>query len=400
MLGDCGSTFEVKPSVGTWFLAKPKLVLDVETFGRSPQDACWGDYGWIRRRNDEWARHTRREISALTLRAIDTAGYTFRGSHQVMLQHIAQTVLGTRIVSPTTGDWPDGGWLRHRSRTQASRERAAPTSVTAMDLTVLETATYRVRQGVKHVVAVSAASAYHAGGGFETGGRHALEEAFCVQSTLYPSLRQMVLRAREIGVAPPPWVSDAGLRECHIPDDGAILSPLVEVFRRGSNEGYPFEDEAVTLEAVVSVAMPNCNPRVSDSPLDSRPDPEHYAKQLQQKWRAVLTATACYTQARCIVIPDAGCGVFQNPPAKVGAALGHVLGAEFAGCFDEVILSFPRGPSINECEFVVACRQALSGQQQLDVVPHEKARPQAASAPEVGWFPSLCSYLTIDSTGD
>ena len=29
------------------------------------------------------------------------------------------------------------------------------------------------------VVAVNAASAYHAGGGFQTGGRHALEEAMC-----------------------------------------------------------------------------------------------------------------------------------------------------------------------------------------------------------------------------
>ena len=31
----------------------------------------------------------------------------------------------------------------------------------------------------KRVVAVNAASAYHAGGGFQTGGRHALEEAMC-----------------------------------------------------------------------------------------------------------------------------------------------------------------------------------------------------------------------------
>ena len=29
------------------------------------------------------------------------------------------------------------------------------------------------------MVAVNAASAYHAGGGFQTGGRHALEEAMC-----------------------------------------------------------------------------------------------------------------------------------------------------------------------------------------------------------------------------
>ena len=37
---------------------------------------------------------------------------------------------------------------------------------------------------VFHIVqVVSAASAYHAGGGMMTGGRHALEEATCMQST-------------------------------------------------------------------------------------------------------------------------------------------------------------------------------------------------------------------------
>ena len=39
-----------------------------------------------------------------------------------------------------------------------------------------------LQQEVLHgqrVVAVNAASAYHAGGGFQTGGRHALEEAMC-----------------------------------------------------------------------------------------------------------------------------------------------------------------------------------------------------------------------------
>merc|ERR1711963_645758 len=35
---------------------------------------------------------------------------------------------------------------------------------------------------------VSAASAYNAGGAFISGGRHALEEAFCSQTTLYASL--------------------------------------------------------------------------------------------------------------------------------------------------------------------------------------------------------------------
>jgi hypothetical protein len=47
------------------------------------------------------------------------------------------------------------------------------------------------------VVAVNAASAYHAGGGFATGGRHALEEAMGVQSSLYEALERGVSLAED-----------------------------------------------------------------------------------------------------------------------------------------------------------------------------------------------------------
>ena len=48
---------------------------------------------------------------------------------------------------------------------------------------VLDVGEKLARQGMK-VAVVNAASAYHAGGGFSTGGRHALEEATCMQTTL------------------------------------------------------------------------------------------------------------------------------------------------------------------------------------------------------------------------
>lgn len=48
----------------------------------------------------------------------------------------------------------------------------------------------------------------------------------------------------------------------------------VEVFREGTNEGYGFLDQACTLEAVISVAMPNCNEKMADSPVDAHPDAE------------------------------------------------------------------------------------------------------------------------------
>jgi len=127
----------------------------------------------------------------------------------------------------------------------------------------------------------------------------------------------------------------------HIPDDGAVLSPFVEVLRGGTNDGYPFKDQPVLLEAVVSVAMPNCNTKMSDSPVDKHP--EAYQDQLIRKWRAALMAAALYTRADCIVIPDAGCGVFRNDANQVGEALGTLLRTEFKGRFNEVVIAFPLG---------------------------------------------------------
>lgn len=93
----------------------------------------------------------------------------------------------------------------------------------------------------------------------------------------------------------------------HIPDDGVLLSPHVEIFRGSTLEGYPFLAKPVSLEAVVSVAMPNRNEHMSDSPVDARMDsPGAYKEQLKQKWRAVLKAASAYTSADTLVIPDAG----------------------------------------------------------------------------------------------
>lgn len=73
------------------------------------------------------------------------------------------------------------------------------------------------------VAIVSAASAHQLGGGFLTGGRHALEEALCMQTTLYPSLVQ----AREL--AKNKLVDHVG-KGIHIPEHGCILSPKIEVY--------------------------------------------------------------------------------------------------------------------------------------------------------------------------
>eukprot|EP00397_Hematodinium_sp_SG-2012_P003936 GEMP01003946.1.p1 GENE.GEMP01003946.1~~GEMP01003946.1.p1 ORF type:complete len:1036 (+),score=169.76 GEMP01003946.1:32-3139(+) len=62
--------------------------------------------------------------------------------------------------------------------------------------TAMEVAYRRAQQGYR-VGAINAASAYHCGGGVLTGGRHALEESWCVCSTLLTSLMKMVYLAHK-----------------------------------------------------------------------------------------------------------------------------------------------------------------------------------------------------------
>merc|ERR1712151_1358238 len=70
-----------------------------------------------------------------------------------------------------------------------------------------------------------------------------------------------------------------------------------------------------------------------------------YVGQLERKWRAALAAAAYYTEADCLIVPDAGCGVFANPPDVVGAAFGRVLLKEFQGRFVDVLVTSHSGPS-------------------------------------------------------
>lgn len=309
--------------------------IDKDSRGRP---AKRGDYKWLMRANDEPDRAERRAIKDLTERAIECRCYAVGTAEKVCLEHVDSMLAGTRLISPSKGDWP---------KELSKKTSARSLSIMVEKAVVFEVARRKVLAG-KRVVAVNAASAYHIGGGFSTGGRHALEESMCVQSTLYNSLLRGSRLAEEAGVTAPDWVQPATRRTggewmMHIPDDGAVLSPFVEVFRGGTLDGYPFEDVPVRLEAVVSVAMPNCNDRMSDSPVDAHPDGDQYYAQLKRKWQTVLTTAAEYTKADTLVIPDCGCGVFRNPPEQVGSALGELLREVFFNAFEEIIIAFPGG---------------------------------------------------------
>ncbi|CAE8737556.1 unnamed protein product [Polarella glacialis] len=208
--------------------------------------------------------------------------------------------------------------------------RCKCTSVKHSTETVMEVARKKARMGLR-VVAVNAASAYQVGGGFTSGGRHALEEAMCMQSTLFFSLQQAARLAEEKGLC------DERGRRLHIPEDGAVLSPGVEVFREGTRRGYVSSGNVPDrLAAVVSVAMPNMNPAITSSPQEWRPQ-EACVLIIERKMHAMLQG-AVMANAEVVVMPDLGCGIFGNNPAVVGECFGRVL-TLYRGHFSEIILT-------------------------------------------------------------
>merc|ERR1712232_844644 len=76
------------------------------TRGRAEQeDPVDGGFAWIRSKNGQAERQARREISAKTQLAVQSKGYVM-GGKTARLQYVQDMLAGTRVVSPTLGDWP------------------------------------------------------------------------------------------------------------------------------------------------------------------------------------------------------------------------------------------------------------------------------------------------------
>lgn len=138
------------------------LIFDSDQAGKAPAKHHRGkpSFGWMRFANTEQDREDRRNVNKISLEAITAGGYTI-GGKLVKLQHVEEMVRGTRIVSPTYGDWPDGGKL----------PKGFPCKKTSFHLVnnVVMDAAYKRAKGGKQVAVVGAASAYHPGGGFDSG---------------------------------------------------------------------------------------------------------------------------------------------------------------------------------------------------------------------------------------
>lgn len=290
-----------------------------------------GNFDWVRKQNGSQDRLERLAAFMNTAQALASGGYAL-GSGKAQTLQLQAMLQGTKIqrAKPLPED-TEGAKVA-----EVGNEGAAPAAAEAVasgaapkvsydqdGRTVLENAV-KVSKAGKKAVAVNAASAYSVGGGVMSGGRHALEESCCITSTLLASLQKAQwdqLQSPEEHDGP--W-HDSEAFHAHVPVDGCIVSPFVEVFREGSNDGYGFLDAPVKLQGVCSVAMFNMNPRVSDSPLDAPRDFKTYCQQAKLKFRSVAMG-ALEMGAEVLICPDVGCGVFGNDPEVLGTMLGQVL---------------------------------------------------------------------------
>jgi uncharacterized protein (TIGR02452 family) len=284
-----------------------------EDRGRFMTDAesSWDPYLWIRKKNEPSDREARRQGCSATTAACRKCGYELP-DRTVALSLDLQTSV---IVSDEADIAPPLGAASYSSWITANKETIPAGALRAF------------QDGFTKVAVVSAASGYHCGGGFSTGGRHALEEALCTSSTLYASLKPLASEKN-------------GKSGGYIPKNGVILSKGVEFFRGSTNEGYPFLDEPWVAD-VISVAMPNLNPRVQDSPVAQFESTSEYEKVILAKWRAVMVA-ADQAKVTALCICDAGCGVFQNDASTVGRLLGMTLRSRPSGLQHVYVCAFQR----------------------------------------------------------
>lgn len=255
-----------------------------------------GSWAWLRESNLPAHRNTRQEAGKHLQEALRQGGYAMEvGSNikKVSFLSLQQMLDNTRTLSVSTGLPPLEKSLGYQT---VFLHGGHPIRLAA-----------ELAQEGFYPAVVNAASAYHAGGGFTTGGRHALEEAFCSQSTLYASLQRAVEAQKG--------------KRMHVPEDGVIISPHVEIFRKGTDQGYALQMKPVAIAAVISVAMYNRNHSVRDAPVDAPEDSAAYELGTRHKLQALVHG-AILANADALVLPDVGCGVFHNDARLVGRLMG------------------------------------------------------------------------------
>jgi len=392
-----------------------KYHVDPETKGRL--DRKNASYNWVRFANGKEPRMQRLLSAYSTMLSTWHNGYETE-KDELDLSSVDEMVYGTELFDS-------------KDRERELSQRANPQHDTQIywaepkDYTVIQVARQLGKDKSKTVAAINAASGYSAGGGMLKGGRHVLEEAWCMSSTLLRSLNQgfhlsesqgklatgsptnsnqtpgspinsnhtrgsptnsnqTSLSVPKEGSTQRPSAAEAsspnskspskssslgvptrsnskgksGVRKsvtlngtasrhtirrtllqpfknknagefaeyghCYLPTGTVLKSPNVEIFRYGTNRGYEFLEEPVQIGGVISCAAFNLNPNVRDSPVDAPTEMSEYFTKVKEKWLSIVAASLAL-QSDVLILPDLGCGVFQNDPEIVGNALKEVI---------------------------------------------------------------------------
>jgi len=298
------------------------------TFQRDLASAKFGRFGWIRNGTEDFDRLQRMKISMDSINAAAAGGYRLADGKVREIKHVPHMIKHTFIQSYSDRE-------RYSiNNTFATRMLLLPGEV-LVGRNAADIATMFSIHGKKCVI-VNAASGYNCGGGSVWGGRHALEETLCAETTLFLSLNA----ATSKGIKNPKSIYEilmvARRTHLHIPEFGAVVSPCVEMFRRSIFEGYRFEEYVTPIQGIVSIAAYNKNSKMADCPVDAPHSSTAFIEGMKKKFHAAVTG-AIRLRAEVLIVPSIGTGVYMGNPSHIAQALGSVL-AETAGSFKFVVI--------------------------------------------------------------
>lgn len=156
-----------------------------------------------------------------------------------------------------------------------------------------------------------------------------------MQTTLFESLSV----AREKAGFCYDWKPES-MRHCRpwLDHRSVLISPGVRIFRAGTNSGYTFlHPHAIVPITVCNLAMFNQNSRVKDSPVDAPTDPKVWREEVKIKFMCAFQSLVS-EGVENVVIPDVGCGVFENDANEMGKVLSETL-RRTVGWFKSVHIS-------------------------------------------------------------
>merc|ERR1719329_1134780 len=291
-----------------------------------------------------------RRKAAQTREVCIQGGYVLNGN-SILLRFMKDMLRGTRFVSSN-----DSTCL---SAASSTRESSCCGLIWLEHLggKPLSVAVSRASEGHGVALLVAAASAYRLGGNFTSAGPRGLQEVVLTQTTQYKSLCLAEAQAAQQGIGAPlrtkPAASlDGRAWRCCIPEEGALLSPHVEVFRSDAEHGYQFLSQPVHLCGVVSLAMPNRSGHSrAEEPMDAPELRKEYVALLRIKFSAAVAAVAL-AGASCLVATDVGCSASGGKASDVGDALRAALFAVPVPALREVCL-------VGSADFIAAAQAAV-----------------------------------------